>query len=307
MNHPTPRLSTTPTTRALRRLLTLARWGGMFLIAYALLVAGTSVMAQTGGAAAPAPAATSAAPAATGGGGGQSVTLIDLFRQSFDLFTILLVLGSLAGWTIIIICIVEVRQKNIAPPESEQVITTLIRSGNFAELRRFTSEDDALVSRVVGAAMGVPTDDRGAMREAGELAAAEESARWFRKLEPLNVIGNMGPLLGLAGTVWGMIIAFAALGQSGGQANPATLSIGISKALFHTLLGLMLAVPCLCVFGFYRSLVDRLCTRAMVIASELVELLPVEARVRLGGGAPGAQRAAPTPQPVARPVAGGGR
>jgi len=301
MNHtttPTRRPISTSTT--LKRLLTLARLGGMLLIAFTLMLTCTSVLAQ--GAAAPAtpPAAAPAAAAATA----QSVTLIDLFRQSFDLFTILLVLGSLAGWTIIIICMIEIRQKNIAPPESEQVITTLIRSGNFAELRRFTSEDDALISRVVGAAMRVPTDDRGAMREAGELAAAEDSARWFRKLEPLNVIGNMGPLLGLAGTVWGMIIAFAALGQSGGQANPATLSIGISKALFHTLLGLMLALPCLCVFGFYRSLVDRLCTRAIVIASELVELLPTDARVRSGGQPrPGGNPPSPpAPQPATRPT-----
>jgi len=301
MNHtttPTRRPISTSTT--LKRLLTLARLGGMLLIAFTLMLTCTSVLAQ--GAAAPAtpPAAAPAAAAATA----QSVTLIDLFRQSFDLFTILLVLGSLAGWTIIIICMIEIRQKNIAPPESEQVITTLIRSGNFAELRRFTSEDDALISRVVGAAMRVPTDDRGAMREAGELAAAEDSARWFRKLEPLNVIGNMGPLLGLAGTVWGMIIAFAALGQSGGQANPATLSIGISKALFHTLLGLMLALPCLCVFGFYRSLVDRLCTRAIVIASELVELLPTDARVRSGGQPrPGGNPPSPpAPQPATRPA-----
>ncbi len=301
MNHtttPTRRPISTSTT--LKRLLTLARLGGMLLIAFTLMLTCTSVLAQ--GAAAPAtpPAAAPAAAAATT----QSVTLIDLFRQSFDLFTILLVLGSLAGWTIIIICMIEIRQKNIAPPESEQVITTLIRSGNFAELRRFTSEDDALISRVVGAAMRVPTDDRGAMREAGELAAAEDSARWFRKLEPLNVIGNMGPLLGLAGTVWGMIIAFAALGQSGGQANPATLSIGISKALFHTLLGLMLALPCLCVFGFYRSLVDRLCTRAIVIASELVELLPTDARVRSGGQPrPGGNPPSPpAPQPATRPA-----
>ncbi|MFN0011001.1 MAG: MotA/TolQ/ExbB proton channel family protein, partial [Phycisphaerales bacterium] len=103
----------------------------------------------------------------------------------------------------------------------------------------------------------------------------------FRKIEPLNIIGNLGPLLGLAGTVWGMVIAFAALGQAGGQANPAVLSVGISKALFHTLLGLMLAVPALTVFGFYRSIVDKLCNRAMAISAELVELLPE----RAAGGA----------------------
>jgi biopolymer transport protein ExbB len=112
------------------------------------------------------------------------------------------------------------------------------------------------------------------MREAAELAASEESARWFRKIDMLSVIGNLGPLVGLAGTVWGMILAFTSLGETGGQAGPAQLSLGISKALFHTLLGLCLAIPCLLAYGWYRGVVDRLCTRAIVSASEVIEALP---------------------------------
>ncbi|HRJ50737.1 MAG TPA: MotA/TolQ/ExbB proton channel family protein, partial [Phycisphaerales bacterium] len=90
----------------------------------------------------------------------------------------------------------------------------------------------------------------------------------------LNVIGNLGPLVGLAGTVWGMILAFTSLGDSGGQAGPSDLSLGISKALFHTLLGLCLAIPCLFVFGLYRSIVDRICTRGTVLCGRVVEQLP---------------------------------
>src|SRR5205085_6915183 len=149
----------------------------------------------------------------------------------------------------------------------------MIRAGRFGGLRGYVEQDESFPSLVLrGAFEGGPT--REAMREAAELAASEQVAAWFRRIEPLNVIGNLGPLIGLAGTVWGMILAFTTLGQAGGQAGPADLSLGISKALFHTLLGLCLAIPCLMVFGFYRSLVDRHCTRAMVIASEIVEKLP---------------------------------
>ena len=84
-----------------------------------------------------------------------------------------------------------------------------------------------------------------------------------------------GGVIGLAGTVWGMILAFTSLGEAGGQTQAANLSLGISKALFHTLLGLCLAIPCLFVFGLYRSIVDRICTRGMMVASEVVEILPV--------------------------------
>lgn len=232
---------------------------------------------------------------------------MSLFLGSWDLFTVLLIGGSLAAWTIIIICLIEVRKSKIAPDEPTRIIDQLCRAepARWNDLRQFINEDEALICKIVRAAVNTPTSDKNAMREAAELAASEESAKWFRRLEPLNVIGNMGPLLGLAGTVWGMIIAFAALGASGGQANPAVLSLGISKALFHTLLGLMLAVPCLLVFGFFRQIVDKHCTRVMVQASDLVELLPTDARVRLGGapaGGNGTPRA-PMPQPMPRPVA----
>jgi biopolymer transport protein ExbB len=285
------------TAKRRKNVLATARWIGMLTIACVVLMIGARVMAQGTGSAPAAGTAPAASTGATTGGSAPaaSVSLMDLFQQSFDLFTVLLLIGSVVGWTIIIMRIVDVRKSTIAPEEAEQVIGQLTRAGRWSELRQFVAEDDAMVSKIVRAAVETPSDDKNAMREAAELAASEESARWFRKLEPLNVIGNLGPLLGLAGTVWGMIIAFAALGQTGGQANPATLSAGISKALFHTLLGLMLAVPCLCVFGFYRSLVDRLCTRAMVVASGLVELLPEDTRARFGGapvkGAAGAGNA----------------
>lgn len=208
------------------------------------------------------------------------VSILSLFSESFDLFTILLVVCSLAAWTIIVKCVIEIRPKSVASDAAEYTIREMARAGSWNELRRFVAEDDSLYSRAIAAGLDCPVDDKGAVRDAAELAASEEVARWFRKIEPLNVLGNLGPLLGLAGTVWGMVIAFSALGQAGGQASPATLSLGISKALFHTLLGLLLAVPALAVFGMYRGVVDRLCNRALVVAGALVELLPASAAVR---------------------------
>ncbi|MBC7835552.1 MAG: MotA/TolQ/ExbB proton channel family protein, partial [Phycisphaerales bacterium] len=276
MNQRPPHLGPTGVRRAkaYRRTLLIA--------AAALGAAGAAAYAQVTNPPAPTTGGT------TGGAGeANQVSLWSLFMQSFDLFTVLLVLGSLIAWTVIIMCVIEIRRKNIVPDESEQIIRKLTKGGLWSDLRDFVSEDDAYVSRVVRAALASPVDDKDAVREAAELAASEESARWFRKIEPLNVIGNLGPLLGLAGTVYGMVLAFAALGQAGGQANPASLSEGISKALFHTLLGLMLALPALAFFGHYRTVVDKLCTRAMVVSAELVELLPAEARIRRGDLPPG--------------------
>ena len=200
----------------------------------------------------------------------------ELFAASFDLFTVLLVLGSLAAVWLIVKCIIEIRPASISSKKTSARIARLIDQGNFAELRRLVDTDTALASVIVREAIAQSARGRDAMRDAAEVAASVECSRWFRKIEPLNIIGNLGPLIGLAGTVWGMIIAFNALGVEGGQAGPATLSEGISKALFHTLLGLMLAIPCLLIFGIYRGVVDRICNRAMADAARFVERLPAD-------------------------------
>ncbi|MBX3377130.1 MAG: MotA/TolQ/ExbB proton channel family protein [Phycisphaeraceae bacterium] len=213
------------------------------------------------------PLAMAQAPTATG--------IWPLFVQSFDFFTILLLAGSVAAGAYIFRAMVEVRPGAILPPDRTRAIQDMVKQGRFAELRGYVEKDGSFLSRVLAAAFAQGSS-RDSMREGAEMAASEQVAGWFRRIEPLNVIGNLGPLVGLAGTVWGMILAFTTLGQAGGQAGPSDLSLGISKALFHTLLGLCLAIPCLLVFGFYRSIVDRHCTRAMVMAADLVEKLPVE-------------------------------
>ncbi len=212
--------------------------------------------------------------AAPGIGAGDQLGLWPLFRQSFDLFTIVLIIGSVAAVALIVRNIIEIRAGVIMPAKRTGRLIDLIEHGRFEDARTFVKRDDSFVGSVIRAAMRESGRGKAAMREAAELAASDQSARWFRKIELLNIIGNLGPLVGLAGTVWGMIIAFTSLGAADGQAGPADLSLGISKALFHTLLGLVLAIPCLLTFGIYRGIVDRICTRAMVESARLVELLP---------------------------------
>lgn len=197
-----------------------------------------------------------------------------MFLQSFDVFTVLLLMGSVVGVALIFICLFEVREQNIVPRDTANRLRDLARAGRWEDLAIAVRDDDSFLGRVVRPALEERGQDRTTIREAAELAASEESARWFRRIDMLSVIGNLGPLVGLAGTVWGMILAFTSLGTTGGQAGPADLSLGISKALFHTLLGLCLSIPCLLAFGIYRNVIDRLCTRGTVLASEIVEHIP---------------------------------
>lgn len=209
--------------------------------------------------------------------------VMTLFWESFDLFTVLIVLGSVVSVAIIIRSAIEVREGVILPSSSVETLKGRVKRMDWVGLKRDAEKDSSFVGRVVNAALQPVASGRIGARENAELAASDEAAKWFRRIEMLNVIGHLGPLLGLVGTVYGMIIAFAALGETGGRAGPGELSLGISKALFHTFLGLMLAIPSLLAYGYFRTVIDRICTRAMVIAGQIVESIPDEALETQGG------------------------
>lgn len=197
-----------------------------------------------------------------------------LFMQSFDAFTVTLIVGSLYAAAVIVRCALDIRTRYILPPAQLERANTLLSAGRWGELRELARADETFIGAVLRPAIEEAHRGRGPMEDTAEMSASAETARWFRKIEPLNIVGNLAPLVGLAGTVWGMILAFTSLGATAGQAGPAELSEGISKALFHTLLGLILAVPCLLVFGFYRTMIDRLCTLAIAETARLVAHIP---------------------------------
>lgn len=95
---------------------------------------------------------------------------------------------------------------------------------------------------------------KSACEEAGE----EGTARLYRKIDILNLIGVIAPMLGLLGTVQGMIEAFNVLASSGGRAVPADLAGSISKALVTTFEGLVVAIPAMVAYSFFRSQIDHL-------------------------------------------------
>lgn len=93
-----------------------------------------------------------------------------------------------------------------------------------------------------------------AVEEEGE----DQTSRLYRRTEVLGVIGAIAPMLGLTGTVLGMIVAFNTMAESDGAPKPADLASGIGQALITTLLGLLVAIPSTIAFSFFRNKIDSL-------------------------------------------------
>lgn len=253
------------------------------LLGVILFMGGKAAMAQqpaAGGAAAPEP---------------PKVGILDTFGllmqelRHGDFVLITVIILSIAGVTFIIQGFMKARASVMFPEASTNHIRELIANRQFKELIEFTETDPSFVSKALNPALK-RAPSFAAMKEAMETAIGEQTAEHFRKIEYLNVIGNLGPLLGLLGTVIGMIISFESMQRQGGQANPAVLAGGISKALAHTMAGLVLALPCLACFGVLRTMIDRLTVQGALLAEELLLMVkpPAEAK-------PGAAAAAPRP------------
>jgi len=219
-----------------------------------------------------------------------------LILSNVDFVFVTIMLLSIIGLTLIIQGFIQNRASVFMPEASTQHIRELIGQRKFKELIEYTETDPSFVSRSLNPALK-RAPSFSSMKEAMETAIGEQTAEQFRKIEYLNIIGNLGPLLGLLGTVLGMIDAFSAMNAAQGNANPADLALGISKALCHTFLGLTLAVPCLASFGILRTIVDRLTVRGALMAEELL-LMVKPAETKPAGAVP-ARPAAGVPQPHA--------
>ena len=284
---------------------------GLFvaLVGAALFAMSGQGLAQQGGAGtgagAPAGSSPSASPAPAGGGGSaggaaqaqppkKKDTLFTLIVGHLD-FVFFIIIGlSIVGVTLIIQGFIKNRASVMLPESSTNAIREMIQQKKFKELIDFTDTDPSFVSRAINPALK-RAPSFSSMKEAMETAIGEQTAEQFRKIEYLNIIGNLGPLLGLLGTVLGMIEAFNAMNAAQGNASPAELAGGISRALAHTFLGLTLAVPCLAAFGVLRTIVDRLTVRGALIAEELLLMVkPAEAKQPQPGAA-GAAPVGPAP------------
>jgi len=123
-------------------------------------------------------------------------------------------------------------------------------------------------------------------QEAAERELREHIGESTDGIEPLNIIGNVAPMIGLFGTVYGMILAFREIVVAGGSPDPVELAAGIGTALTTTFWGLVVAIPALAGYALLRTRLDGLTAEAARSAEELVGRLRDQT---LGAeGAPGA-------------------
>jgi biopolymer transport protein ExbB len=261
----------------------------------ALAVAGqlggwTSASAQEAdnAAAEPAPAvaapAAAAAPAAGGEahGSGEKSRIWWFIRSSGVIGLFILILSIYFVATVIRLFI-EMRPEVAMPAEEVAQCDQLLQARDYQGLYDYTSKNTSLYSRLVSVGIAELPSGLTEAREVMDRNADAETVDMERKISMLAVLGTLGPMIGLVGTLKGMIASFAVIALSDTQLKSSEVAEGISEALLLTFEGVALSVPAIYFFAVFKNRVAKISVETLLAADELVRRLVQQAK---GKGAP---------------------
>jgi len=174
--------------------------------------------------------------------------------------------------------ILRTARTRLAPPEHEQNVKTLFRQGDYVGAYNYCKEHPSALTNVLRTGIGLLGDGKEVAEEGmlGELA--KENSRMQTYISYLSVIGVCTPMLGLLGTVTGMIKAFAKLGASG-IGDPSGLSAAIGEVLVATASGLFIAIPAFGAFYFLRNRAASSIHYIQDVVNSLFRKMPYESLV----------------------------
>ncbi len=205
---------------------------------------------------------------------------------------IVLILLSIVSVYLVVDQAMALRKKDLVPPDLVENVRQLLAQGKLKDADQACREKPCPLSFVL--VSGISEIEYGwpAVEKALEDSTAEQAARLYRKLEYLSVIGNIAPMIGLLGTVTGMILAFREVALSQGTAGAGDLASGIYSALVTTVCGLVIAIPSLAAFAIFRNKIDEIISDTAYSAQHVFSSV----RRRMPGGTVARPNIVPPPR-----------
>jgi biopolymer transport protein ExbB len=183
---------------------------------------------------------------------------------------ILLALCSVATLALIIEDFLSIRRGTLMPEGLAEEVHARLSQGELVNAEQRCKDEPSTLSTVLLAGLHEARHGYAAVEKAMETAAQDQNARLHRKIDYLSLASSIGPMLGLLGTVWGMVVAFQRVAETQGRADPGELAGGIYQALYTTVIGLVIAIPGLICYGILRNRVDNLTSDAAQLAERAV-------------------------------------
>jgi len=227
---------------------------------------------------------------ADGDGGRKS--LLDFVRAGGIVGYVIIALSA-AGVALVIDAAVHLQADKLIPPSLAAEAERLARGGRFGELRGLCQASDSAAARVLRSGLAQGQLGVEAVREAMREQGTRELTRLQQRVGYIGLMASVAPMLGLLGTVVGMIGSFDVLGTGKGASRPDELAVGISKALVTTCMGLVVAVPLIFLHSYFRDRVTRIAQELSALCERLLRITTAIVELRNASGR-GARAAAPT-------------
>jgi len=182
-----------------------------------------------------------------------------------------LLLASIIAVALIIERLFTLRRQRIAPSGLLETVVAVYRKQGATPEMLTRLEQDSPLGQVLAAGLRNVRSSRDVMKEAIEEAGHAVAHELERFLNTLGTIASISPLMGLFGTVVGMIEIFGSQGPTG--SNPQQLAHGISVALYNTAFGLVIAIPAMIFYRHFRATVDHFVVEMEQQAAKLVDVV----------------------------------
>ncbi|MCS6771574.1 MAG: MotA/TolQ/ExbB proton channel family protein [Kiritimatiellae bacterium] len=224
-------------------------------------------------------AAAESAPDSVAGTAPESLTLREIIQTGgWPMYA----LGamSVAGVALIFYFMFALRRDQVAPRELIERLKGLVIEGRWVEARAACRNDGSALAAIIGAALDyvlrTPKPDPGLLREIVEGEGGRQATLIQNQTQYLLDIAAIAPMIGLLGTVLGMLRAFNSVALDLAKAKPMLLAGGVSQALVTTVAGLIVAIPAMVAYAYFRGRVSRLISELEKQAAELVSMLQKE-------------------------------
>ena len=219
----------------------------------------------------PAPAAATEKP---------SISLLQWVWNSLGIgYSIIFLSLSLTLTAIVVINLVNVRRTKVLPTELIEEFEAELREKNYQEAYETANESETMLGKMLASGLAALSFGHAKSMEAIEDTCEEETMKLEHRAGYAALIAATSPMIGLFGTVHGMISSFEKIAIAHTTPSPQILAEGISTALFTTLLGLALAIPAMALYHLIRNRVEKLTLEANLICEALLRRF---SKVRVG-------------------------
>lgn len=162
------------------------------------------------------------------------------------------------------------RRETVIPAELIEGFEAHLNAKQYQQAYELAKNDESFLGRVLSAGLAKLSAGYGPALEAMQEVGEDEDMKLQHRLSYMALIGTISPMVGLLGTVQGMIASFDVIATSRTAPKPSDLAQGIATALFTTLVGLTIAIPALGVHGVFRNRIERLVLEVGIISESLM-------------------------------------